>query len=373
MKDRIDALVLKAGRFLRAHAVGDGGGEGGRPLTGDFSLYPGQPTYDLYGAVDAVYILFTLGLLRQKTDRHSRQVWAERILACQDDDGWFSRRNLRGHTHEHATAYALGALTLLEVAPDEEYVARVKPIIALLPLLTDQAELLTWLERLDFRLRPGDIRRKKLGWHYVWRGSHVGGGVGAIVAMAGRLFGQWWPGRVDVERWFGQYFSWLDAHVNPATGCWQRAFWNRAYRRPTVGDMGGAAHFLWVYEARGWPFPYPEQTLRSTLSLQRPTGLYRRYPMCIDLDGNFCLARSYRQLSAAAQERYRPWVARSLEASFTGVVDALLSRPLPHIYRDLHGLPGALVALAECRVLPDFRFAAALEEWHSPFDRVCWL
>jgi len=373
MIQRISLVEEQSEEFLKQHTTGlTRRSYPDSAITGEFSLLQDQEAPDLYGMIDAAYILYIIGKLAERTDRESRQVWAKRILACQDEQGWFSRRNLRGHSSEHATAYAIGALKLLEVEPDEHYLDQVRPISSLKPLLTEYTTFTCWIRRLDFRLTPRDILSRKLGWHYIWRGSHVGGGIAAIVGMTEHLLNLWWP-EVDVPQWFDWYFDWLDRHANPNSGYWQLAFWNRLVRKPTVIDMGGAVHFFWIYEALERPFPYPEAVLASTLSLQREDGLYKDHPFCIDLDGDFCVLRAFLQLPESKQRRYQERVQQSLEASFGGVVRALTDQPLEQIYADSHGLPGALAALTECAKLPGFKHAGSLHGWQHPLDRVWWL
>lgn len=341
-------------------------------LDGEFGLYRGQSNPDLYGMIDAVYILYMINELAARTDRISRARWAERILECQDEYGWFSKLNLRGHSPEHATAYAIGALKLLEVEDKEHYVHRIRPLNCLLPILTDQREFVHWIENLGFRFTFDDIAGH-LGWHYIWRGSHIGGGVAATIGMTRDLFHEWWSGSVNTDQWFKSYFEWLDTHVNPETGYWQRALWNLVYRKPTTIDMGGAVHFLWVYSACHHPFPFPGRIIDSTVSLQKESGLYRDYPFCIDFDGNFCIVRSYLQLPESKRQRDRSRVHQAIEANFETIVTVLNSRPLEDMYHDSHGLPGALAALIECTKLPGFKYTKCLESWQHPLDRVCWL
>lgn len=366
--DKFTAVSQRITDFLAHHQT-----EPATRLTGAFSLFPGHSEWDLYGAIDAVYVLYTIGQLTAVTDQESRQQWSARILACQDETGWFTRRNLRGHSKEHATAYAIGALSLLSQNADEAYVSQIRPIQALHPLLTDAHYFQRWIRHLQFRYTPQDVLHKNVGWHHIWRGSHIGGGVAATIAMTRHLLPQWWPGQVDVDHWFNQYFNWLDQHANPQTGLWQRAFWNVFYRRPTLIDMGGAVHFLWVYGARQRPFPYPEPLLAATLGLQRADGLYKDHPFCIDLDGNFCLTRAYLQLSPDCQAIWRERVYDSVEENFFGIVHALAARPFIEIYTDSHGLPGALAALIEGAKLPGFQYAPILQGWQHPLDKAIWL
>ena len=374
MNEKLSFLRKQIKSFLHQHATEYNEQiDRPTPLTGAFSLYRNATTADLYGMVDATYVLYTLGDLACTTDRVSRGVWASNILACQDADGWFSLRNLRGHSREHATAYAIGALHLLAIEPDEDYVSHLQPLNGIRSLLTDRSAFERWLSVLDFRYSPRSILQKKLGWHYIWRGSHVAGGPPAAIGMARRQVEQWWPGQVDIDQWFDSYFEWLDTHASPSTGYWQRAFWNLLYRKPTLIDMGGAVHFFWIYEAQRRPFPYPDAVIRATLTLQRAGGLYKDHPFCIDLDGNFCTIRAYLQLPEERRVLYREHVYRAAERNFEAIVQALTTRPLAEIYRDSHGLPGALAALVECAKLPHFKYTDILTGWQHPLDKSWWL
>ncbi len=374
MQDQIEKILKLSEDFLRQHAVGLGAATyDTAPLTGEFSLHRGQAEPDLYGMIDAVYILYTIRTLQDRTDLSSRKIWAERILSSQDANGWFTRRNIRRHSPEHATAYSIAALKLLELEPAEDYLIQLQPLNFLLPILTDYKLFECWINRLGFRYTPKSLANKNLGWHHIWHGSHVGGGIGAIIGMTQHLFEVWWPGKVDVQLWFRWYIDWLNTHVNPETGYWQRAFWNVVYRKPTLNDMGGAVHFYWVYAALGEALPYPERIMLTTLNLQRITGLYKNYPFCIDLDGNFCVIRSYLQLPPSKQQLHEQSVYQSVKQSFSGVVNALTKHPLEEIYPDSHGLPGALAALVECTKLPNFKYSECISAWKHPLDHVWWL
>src|SRR5690606_287126 len=102
----------------------------------------------------------------------------------------------------------------LALESGEDYLSRLKPLVAIRPLLTDRTTFERWLNVLDFRFSPRSILQKKLGWHYIWRGSHVGGGIPAAIGMVRQQVEQWWPGQVDVAQWFEWYFEWLDAQAN---------------------------------------------------------------------------------------------------------------------------------------------------------------
>jgi hypothetical protein len=353
--------------FLDKHSIGDE-----FPYSGKFSLYRGANSPDLYGMIDFVYILFITGKIGSLTDRNSRERWAERILSCQDDRGWFSLQNLRGHSVEHATAYAIAALQLLALDENEDYLSLVKPLEEVKPLLTDDPLFFNWISRMGFRWSPTSLMNKRLGWHYIWQGSHIGGGVAASLGMLQHKIREWWP-EVDLMDWFDKYIRWLNKKCNPETGYWQRAFWNILIKKPTIIDLGGAVHFYWIYDRLGVPFPYPESLIQSTLNLQKPDGLYKDHPFCIDLDANFCLIRALLSLPEGRQHEYRAKVYQSTEKNVTKILSILSGHSLEEVYEDSHGLPGALAALVECKHLPDFVYQEVLMDWQNPLDEVWWL
>ncbi len=353
--------------FMEMHSAGDQ-----FPYSGKFSLYRGATSPDLYGMIDFVYILHITGKIELLTDRKSRERWAERILSCQDQCGWFSQLNLRGHSVEHATAYAIAALELLALDDNEDYLSLVKPLTDIKPILVDGQFFSKWINRMGFRWNPKTLLNKRLGWHYIWQGSHIGGGVAASVGMLQHRVKDWWPD-VDLETWFDQYIEWLNQHCNPETGYWQRAFWNMIVKKPTIIDLGGAVHFYWIYDRLGESFPYPEALIRSTLNLQKPDGLYKDHPFCIDLDANFCLIRAFLSLPEDRQDIYRDKVNLAIEKNVGEIMSILFDNSLEKVYDDSHGLPGALAALVDCTHLPSFVYREALMQWQNPLDEVWWL
>jgi len=340
-------------------------------ISGEFSLYIDQTKPDLYGMLDAVYSLFITDKLSEFTNTKSRTIWANRILSCQDEKGWFTKRNIRGHSKEHATAYAIGALRLLEIDEDESYVSKVKPLEGIKEIFKGKDTFEKWINRLGFKITKDDPVGHA-GWHYIWRSSHLGGGVAAALGMTKEFHKDWWP-EENTEEWFTWYFSWLDRKVNKKTGYWQRAFWNWFVPGGTLIDMAGAVHFYWVYVKYGHPLPYPEKIIKSTLKVQKESGLYRHYPMCIDLDGNFCLIRAFNQLTPELQKKYYDEVNHSLTKNFTAVTNYLDEHPLEEVYNDSHGLPGALAALAECQEFEGFSLMEEAKQFNNPFDKVWWL
>ncbi|MBD3408785.1 MAG: hypothetical protein GF419_01135, partial [Ignavibacteriales bacterium] len=164
--------------FIIAHRVGGGSF---RNSSGDFALRIGADDWDLYGSIDAAYSLHILGALEETTP-DGRERWARRLLECQDEAGWFTKRNIRGHGKEHATAYALGALTLLGAPDNRDYLDLAKPLTDADDLLLDPKRFRKWIRRLGFKIDFKDPVGGA-GWNYVWRNSHIVGGVAAAVGM----------------------------------------------------------------------------------------------------------------------------------------------------------------------------------------------
>ncbi len=338
---------------------------------GNYSLKMNNDDWDLYGSLDAVYSMFILNQINYLTISNSRKEWANKILSCQDEKGWFTKKNIRGHSKEHATAYAIGALRLLEIDEGESYVSQIKPLEGIKEIFESKKTFEKWIKRLGFKITLDDPVGHA-GWHYIWRSSHLGGGIAAALGMTSEHHYDWWS-EENTEEWFTWYFGWLDRKVNKNTGYWQRAFWNLFVPGGTLIDMAGAVHFYWVYENYGRPLPYPEKIIQSTLKVQKDSGLYRHYPMCIDLDGNFCLIRAYNQLSPELKAKYFDDVNHSLERNFKAINQYFENHQLDEIYNDSHGLPGALAALAECQEFEGFTFMDDAKKFNNPFDKVWWL
>ena len=316
--------------------------------------------------------MFIIGKLAEYTTRNSRKEWAKKIKSCQGDDGWFTKKNYRKHSKEHATAYSVGALKLLEIDSDEFYCKTIDPIIDLLEFIKDERKTSVLMEKMGFKLTINNLSAN-LGWHYIWKSSHLAGGIAASIFMLKDEIGNWSNSNYDINQWFKQWFDWLDERINPKTGLWQRAFWNKLYKKPTLIDMGGAVHFLWIYSAFNKNFSYKMNLINSVLSIQKDNGLYKKQPFCIDFDANFCLVRSFDQLNLSNQMAISSKIEESLNKNSNKIIKILSTVIFNEIYNDTHGLPGALAALVECKGFKSFNNFEGMENWNNPFNKVCWL
>ncbi len=322
-------------------------------VRGYFSYQPGE-AYDLYGSADFAYLLWVSGQMEERTTLEGRAEWAGIIQSFQDPEtGWFSKGNETLHFKSHATAYATGALALLDHKP-------LYPFKWKDPMTRDEKALDRWL--------------RQIWWDVVWVGSHEGGGVAASLLMTGEAS----------DEWFDWYLNWLDKEVNPNTGLWQRAFYNVVYKKPTMNDMGGAAHFWWIYQAKSRPMPYPERVIDSCLGLQLDNGLWDRkpkkgdFPYCINCDAINGINWSYYQLQEKGVE-YREEDVRRAYADFFATCQRVLTKPgnVLELYDNSHDLPGAIIGIAEAdqyfrRVDGETRLITT-HIWRSALEKICWL
>jgi hypothetical protein len=270
------------------------------------------------------------------------------------DTGWFSAGNEALHFKEHATAYATGALALLGSRPRFPF---------------------RWAERITRSPAATERWLNSIWWDYVWVGSHQGGGVAAALHMTGAA----------PEEWFAWYLDWLDRECNPETGLWQRAFYNRFTTQPAKHDMGGAAHFWWIYQHRGRPIPHPEKVIDSLLGLQLPSGLWDRkprkgdFPYCINCDAVNGLKLASLQLRAAGQDDRSPEVTASFERYLRRCQKVLTApRALSRLYAgNSHDLPGAFIGIAEADLYFQAVEGKSRLRTSAPrkyvLETICWL
>ena len=337
-------------------------------LSGNFSLLRSQPSRDLYGMIDIIYILSIINELQNLTNKESRSIWAKRILECQDTEGWFTKNNYRGHVKEHATAYALGGLKLLEITDEENYIKDIRPLNGLKKYFNNNS-FLHLMKYQGMKLSINNFK-KHLGWNYIWNASHISGGIAASIGQTQDLMENWWGSSVNAKEWLDNYCEFLTNYINIDTGLWQRAVWNVFIHKPTTIDLGGAAHFYWIYEKHKYTYPNPENLIDSILCLQKESGLYKGHPFCIDFDANFCLLRAYSHLDSESRTKYLKIVQNSIKKNIDAIEYYFHYTQPSNWYEDTHGLPGALAALVESNnIISDSKY----KNWKNPFNKVWWL
>lgn len=345
--------------FARSRAIG--AEKDAAMRSGRFSATPGVDRPELFGAVDMAYAAHILNRLGDIAGDGPRTEWIELILSFQDDDGWFRSRDKQGHGTVHATAYALGALQILGAKQP-----------ALKPLTGFQAEIaqapnentapfaLALLDRVHF-----------------WRGSHRAGGMAAIVAAVRELGlpSETLLGIRDPQAWLDGWWRYFEERIDPRTGYWRLSnpllHWgfDLLYRKrhdPKLASMGGAVHLYWVSEHLRKPITRSREIVATTTALLPAEGLYEHEPYCIDLDGNFMIARALPRLSGDAATRDRGLDA--LRRNRAAVLAWFAARDASQWNATSHKLPGAFAAVAEAD-----RALSGGGPWKDVFETTCWL
>lgn len=315
---------------------------------------------DLYLLVDYIY---TTSIFDFTISRDFRKLIADKILQCQDNLGWFSLNNTTRHTKEHATAYAIAGLRLLEIDEDEDYLKELNPLKFLKPLISNKNVFNKWINSIM--------------WFHPWRVSQIIGGIPAIIGMTSEYFSNWfYKNDINLDNWWDWYFSWLNNNINRQTGYWspsnkyiQKVF-NKLYPRADLGYLGGATHIYWIYQHLGKIFPYPEEVINSTMKLQKDNGLYNKHPYCIDFDANFCLLRCYLQLPENRRSVYKEKIIISLRRNVESIIDYFNSSELSNVYKTPHGIVGAVAAITEANIILEID---EVKHWKNVIDKVWWL
>jgi hypothetical protein len=201
-------------------------------------------------------ILYTLGAL--SPDEKARAEWAAAFQQFQQrDTGWLIEKS-PSHDPLHNTAFALGAMQLLDLAP--QYPVRMG---------ADYRDPRAFLEGLNWTTA-------------VYPDSHKGAGVGAIYALV--------PG-LATPTWFDEYFAACDRLFDVHNGLMGRD-------KPAGGDadqIGGTFHYSFLYQHFNRHPPYPEQRIDTVLRLQQPDGYWRPdNHLWLTLDAIYLMTRTLR-------------------------------------------------------------------------------
>lgn len=132
------------------------------------------------------------------------------------------------------------------------------------------------------------------------------------------------------------------------------------FRRANTIDLGGAAHFWWLYEHMDLSIPYPERAISGILRTQKRSGIWGTrlfnapIPQGIDFDAINEHRLAYKALSPQAQERVRPAITESVDR-YAQAVHLHLSPEgsMLGLYHTTHKLVGLLNAVAETNALCD--------------------
>ncbi|MDJ0866896.1 MAG: hypothetical protein QNK03_12360 [Myxococcota bacterium] len=323
-------------------------------LRGRFSSRPGG-TSDLYGAADLVFVLWIQGRLDERTTRAGREAWVAHLQSFQHaETGWFPPGGLAGHGRPHATAFATAALKLLGAQPRHRFAWAADRFGA-------QSAVERWLDSLR--------------WSQIWTGSHAAGAAAALLDA---------PGHAALPAaWRDWLLDALTSRVDAATGLWKRGPLDAIVRAPTTIDLGGAAHFWWLFDRGGRPIPRPARALESILRLQRRSGLWGSrlfggaYPQGIDFDAIQGMRLAWDALGPGRREALRPRIGAALDR-YARAAGRHCNAPefVARRSRTSHKLVGTLHAIAELALLSeqlDGRVRVRTPRpWRSALTVVAW-
>jgi hypothetical protein len=264
---------------------------------GRYARQPGQTTPALYGVADMADVLYAIGALHPSTKE--REEWADAFELFQNPlTGWFREKDPVTLSPEHNTAFALGAMRLLDIAP--RYAVRTE---------AKYEDPRAFLQTLDWRKS-------------VYSGSHRGAGIGSIYTLVPALHS---------TQWFSQYFGACDDLFEPSNGL-------MGQDKPASGDIdqvGGTFHYAFLYQYFNRHMPYPEKRIDSVLGLQQQDGYWdRKNHLWMTLDAIFLMTRTLRYcahrlddvrasvrkaLDALSQDVYSPEGRKKTFSSIAGV------------------------------------------------------
>ena len=301
------------------------------------------------------YILWILGELEERTTPAGRAEWAAFINSFQNPEtGLFDKSGKSEESVVHATAFATAALKLLGHRPRYP---------------------LKWAEKVFES--PASIERwlDAFYWNQIWTGSHEAGAAAAV------LDAPW--GLKLPPRWQQWLLEALDRRVDPATGFWKQGITDRVIKSATTVDLGGAAHFWWLYRRIGRPIPHPEKVLTGIMSLQKKSGIWGNrlfngpLPQGIDLDAINGMRLAWKELEPGTKAKHRERLVRVLEKYacalqyHLGPQDSLL-----RLFKKAHKLVGTLNAMAELdlfyRELTGKSILTTPKPLRSSLEKVAW-
>ncbi len=290
-----------------------------------------------------VFVLWILDELESRTTDAGRREWVSVIQSFQDRrSGRFDPGPAAAESSTHATAFASAALKLLGSRPRH-------PHSWAEPLFADREAIRRWVDALD--------------WHQIWTGSHELGAAAAVIDA---------PQGIDLPpEWADWTLEAFTEKIDRQTGFWKNGVFDPIWRRPTTIDLGGAAHFWWIYHHLGRPIPHPEKVVSNILALQRKTGLWGTrlfngaYPQGIDFDALNGLRLAWLQLSDHARSVYRDPIVAALDR-YSCAAEAHLDEEgsVERLFHGPHKLVGTLNALAELDLL--YRMVKGASKLETP-------
>lgn len=228
---------------------------------------------------DHADMVYTLRLLGRQNEISI--IGAQKFLDAIADAALYGRpiRNNAPKTvpNAHMTAYILGAARLIEDATE---------------LSLPEHAFEGW--RIDEIINTETkVPLYPKAWaHHIWRVSHwIGGGPSILFNLS-----RWGKVKGVDETLVDQVLSAAEAHLldsktdllRPYKSKLIQSIFRQAYsikHNPSIADIGGVVHLLWIYHAQGRPYRNPQPLFeKSWQHLREETPFMEGVPYCLDFD-----------------------------------------------------------------------------------------
>lgn len=258
----------------------------------------------IYDVANIVNILYTTGKLTD-LDVEKAELTSKIQSFQNPDSGLFVNE---GNYETHTTAFAAGALNLLDAKPKYKATGFEKYL--------DKAALFELMDSINWAKEP-------------WLGAHLGAGIYGSMLMT----------YTADEHWEDYYFEWLDSNVDPVTGLWKKDALEGA---PRFHYLASTFHYIFNYEYAKRALPYPSELLNTCIDAYR-NGDCMDFATEIgwpDIDFTYMLAKACRRSGMRFEETHA-----ILKEIADGLINQLLVLPDDKL-DNLHTMFAVLCALA---------------------------
>lgn len=277
---------------------------------GSYARQVGAAEVELYGVADMACVLYTIG--RLNPTEQQRAEWAASLQSFQNADTGYIVEKSPTHSALHNTAFAMGAMQLLEARPKHP-----------LKFAEEFRDVAAFLATLDWKDR-------------VYADSHRGAGVGSVYALAPEL---------RSGRWFDAYFAACDAAFDQRNGMMGQG-------KPAGGDsdqIGGTFHYQFLYEHFNRRMPFGPRRIDAVIGLQQPDGYWHATNhLWLTLDAIYMMTRTLRYAPHRGDD-VRGSIERAMDALMNDVYGAEGRKKLAGGKMAVHSLTSAVSIAAEAQ------------------------
>ena len=298
---------------------------------GVFSFHPHDANPHLYGSIDVIHVLGSVGLLGNLTDAQ-KDAWAATIDSYQNETTGFYRtpHGAPGSQPFHGAGEATASLALLGRRP--------KYLNANYTALATQGPA-DWHAFFDPLVQANGTRcyKSKIGGNDIHGCGQIIGSVPSVLAATTGdkylPFLQWWR-------------SFIANQTDPTRGVICPIDNSTEALYECLGG-GMATHGIELGLGLGFRLSAPAALLDFALSMQdEDDGLFHGDASSMSLDGIFQVTRSSLQLNRSKWDRVQDACARLLATQAKNLNDGI--KVLGKFSKDSHGLPNVVANVAEC-------------------------